>query len=92
MSKKVRCLSAAVLIVSLSIISICSISRNYVQASKVNEVIYTVKEGDCLSTIAYKYKQKYENAENLMQEIKYRNNINDYIDIGQVLIIPVREW
>jgi LysM repeat protein len=67
------------------------ISRTYVKCVQPNENkewVYVVKEGDCLSIIAEKYVQRFEKIENVVAEIKFRNNVNEVIYPGQVLYVP----
>lgn len=83
-----RFFSYAALVLTLSTFIICRRYVDYVQANENKEWKYIVKDGDCLYSIAEKYKIEFERAENVISRIRYRNNINETIYPGQILYIP----
>lgn len=52
-------------------------------------ISYTVKEGDCLSVIAERYKPDHEQLDNYINMLQYANNTQEGIYPGQRLKIPV---
>ncbi|MDT8718288.1 LysM peptidoglycan-binding domain-containing protein [Clostridium sp. 19966] len=79
-----------VLVLLFIVVSYTTFSKN-TTSKKVYSIkqskIYTVKKGDTLSEIAQKYKGN-EKLTNMINEIKYLNNINDEIYPGEELEIP----
>lgn len=82
-----------IIIVAAAIIAIVSFKQNsnetklYSNVKSSNYIEYTVEPGDCLSTIASKYKG-HSKLQNVINEIEYINNINEVIEPGQKLLIP----
>lgn len=52
------------------------------------ETVHIVQQGECVSSIAEKYKGAHQKTSNFVVEIQVRNNIDEHIEPGQALIIP----
>ena len=52
---------------------------------------YTIQEGDCMWTIADKYKPEGKTTKNFLAQIQFLNNVNETIYPGQELSIPKEE-
>lgn len=50
---------------------------------------YIVSEGDCIETIAQKYKGD-RKLKNVVTEIQYLNGVNEIIYPGQELLVPIQ--
>ncbi len=87
-SKYKRFFSYGAIVLALSTFIICRSYKEYVQAGENKEWAYVVKDGDCLHSIAEKFKIEFERTENVISRIRYRNNINEVIYPGQVLYVP----
>lgn len=94
MTRKIRLIVITMVILS-SFFQICmaesrkKLDLNNIYPGTKQVYTYTVKEGDNLSIIAIKYKRKFENINNVIARIQYANNVNEIIQPGQKLIIPI---
>lgn len=77
------------IVLSLSVFSICKLYVNNVQANESKEIIYTVKAGDSLWSIASKHTDVLEDVNNIISRIRYANGINEVVYPGQKIIIPL---
>lgn len=79
------------MIVCIFLVGFSSASKAEDNISNSKVVYYTVQKGDCISSIAEKYKPKEQRLSNMILRIKVVNNVEEIIYPGQVLKIHLNE-
>ena len=94
MFRKLKVIVITVIII-FSIVQICMAENqkksdlNQIYPGTKQVVVYTVRKGDNLNVIAFKYKRKFENVNNVITRIQVANDVTEIIYSGERLIIPL---
>lgn len=80
-----------VILLAMAIYSVCHSAGRYAKYNVVGYKYYTVQAGDTVSNIADKHKPAWITANNYTVLVQVANKINEHIEPGEQILIPLLE-